>query len=71
MLAGTDLRVKAESDGTAAVRVEVLPDSKVRFIIVNLWGYPDLCWGNYMQNLTLNRDYKNSVRMRLTDTDQS
>jgi hypothetical protein len=43
--AGTDLRVRAESDATAAVRAEVLPDGKVRFHIDNLWGYPDLAWG--------------------------
>jgi len=71
VLAGTDLRVRAESDSTAAVRAEVLPDGKVRFNINNLWGYPDLEWGNYTQPVTLPRGYKNSVRMRFTDTDES
>ena len=69
LLAGTDLRVEAESDGTAAVRVEVLPDGKVQFNVYNLWGYPDLGWGNYVQPITLEQGYKNSVRIRLTDTD--
>lgn len=71
VLAGTDLRVRAESGATEAVRVEVLPDGNVQFVIDNLWGYPDLDWGNYLQNITLNRVYKNIVRVRLTDTDKS
>lgn len=69
-LAGTDLRVRAESDGTVAVRVEVLPDRRVKFNINNLWGYPDLAWGNFTQPLKVEPGYKNSVRMRLTDTDE-
>jgi hypothetical protein len=69
LLARTDLRVRAESDGTAAVRVEVLPGGQIQFNIDNLWGYPDLDWGNYVQPITLERDYKNSVRIRLTDAD--
>ena len=71
VLAGTGLRVRAESDGTAAVRAEVLPEGKVRFNINNLWGYPDLEWGNYTQAVTLPRGYKNSVRTRFTDTTES
>ena len=62
--------VRAESDGTAAVRVEVLPDGKIRFNIDNLWDYPDLDWGNYEQAITLQRGYRNTVRMRLTDTEE-
>jgi hypothetical protein len=68
-LAGTDLRVRAESDGSAAVRVAVLPDGRVQLNINNLWGYPDLGWWNYEQPIALERGYKNSVRMRLTNTD--
>jgi len=71
VLAGTDLRVRAESDGTAAARVEVLPDGKVKFNIINRWGYPDLAWGNYTQPISLAPGYKNLVRMRLTDTDEA
>ena len=70
-LAGTELRVRAESDGTAAARAEVLPDGKIQFHINNLWGYPDLAWGNYTQPITIEPGYKNSVRMRLTDSDGS
>jgi hypothetical protein len=70
ILAGTDLRVRSESDGTAAVRVGVLPDGRVMFNINNLWGYPDLAWGNSIQPLSLELGYKNSVRIRLTDTDE-
>jgi hypothetical protein len=70
VLAGTDLRVRAESDGAAAVRAEVLPGGKVQLNIDNLWGYPDLAWGNFTQPITLNPGYKNAVRMRLTDTDE-
>jgi len=69
-VAGTELRVRAESDGTAAARAEVLPDGKVLFHIDNLWAYPDLAWGNYAPPITLSPGYKNSVRLRLTDTDQ-
>jgi len=70
VLAGTELRVRAESDGTDAVRVEVLPDGKVRLNIDNLWGYPDLNWGNLSEPVTVEPGYKNSVRMRLTDNDE-
>ena len=70
VLAGTDLRVRAESDGTAAVRVEVLPGGKVQFYIDNLWSYPDLAWGNFIQPIILEPGYKNNVRIRLTDTDE-
>jgi hypothetical protein len=71
ILAGTELRLRAESEGAAAVRAEVLPSGQVWFNIDNLWGYPDLAWGNMTQPLTLQPGYKNRVRMRLTDTDES
>ncbi len=71
ILAGTDLRVRAESDGTAAARAEVLPDGKVRFLINNSWGYPDLAWGNYVQPISIGPGYKNRVRMRLTESDET
>jgi hypothetical protein len=71
VLEGTELRVRAESNGTAAVRAEVLPDGKVRLHIANLWGYPDLQWGNYDRPITLARGYRNTVRLHLTDTDES
>jgi hypothetical protein len=70
VLAGTELRARVESDGTTAVRAEVLPDGKVRLHIDNLWGYPDLQWGDYDQPITLARSYQNTVRLRLADSDE-
>jgi hypothetical protein len=70
VVAGTNLGVRAESDGTAAVRAEVLPDGKVRFNINNLWGYPDLAWGNDAPPIAIDRGYTNAVRLRFTDTDE-
>ena len=71
VLAGTGLGVRVESDGTAAVRAEVVADGKVCLHIANVWGYPDLEWGNYDRPITLPAGYKNTVRLRLTDTDES
>ena len=69
-LAGTDLGIRADSEGTAAVRAEVLPDGKVLFHIDNLWAYPDLAWGNYAPPITVEPGYNNTVRLRLADTDE-
>jgi hypothetical protein len=71
VLASTGVGARVESDGTAAVRAEVLADGKVRLHILNLWGYPDLEWGNYDQPLSLAAGYKNTVRLRLTDTGEN
>jgi glycosyl hydrolase family 2 len=71
VLGGTELRVRAESGGTAAVRAEVLPDGTVCLYILNLWGYPDLQWGNYDKPLAFDSGYKNIVQLRLTDSDES
>jgi hypothetical protein len=71
VLTGTGLGVRAESDGTAAVRAEVLADGRVCLHIANVWGYPDLEWGNYDRPVTLPAGYHNTVRLRLTDTDES
>jgi Glycosyl hydrolases family 2, TIM barrel domain/Glycosyl hydrolases family 2/Glycosyl hydrolases family 2, sugar binding domain len=67
IMSGTNLQVRAESDGTAAVRAEVLADGKVRFNINNLWGYPDLAWGNYLQPVNIGPGYTNQIRVSLTD----
>ena len=66
--ADTPGQVRAESDGTAAARVEVLPDGKVQFNIVNLWAYTDLGYGVNMPPITLERGYNNVVRTRLMGT---
>jgi hypothetical protein len=71
VLRGTELRVRAESGGTAAVRAEVLQDGTVCFHILNLWGYPDLQWGNYDKPLAFASGYKNIVQLRLTDSEES
>jgi hypothetical protein len=69
VLAGTNLRLRAESEGTVAVRAEVGAAGKVVFSVDNLWGYPDLAWGTLARPLGLPKIYTNSVRMRLTDND--
>jgi len=67
LLAGTNLGLQAESDGTAAVRAEVGAGGEITFSIDNLWGYPDLGWGTLASPLRLPKSYSNSVRMRFTD----
>jgi hypothetical protein len=69
VLSGTNLRLRAESDGTVAARAEVGAGGKVVFSVDNLWGYPDLAWGTLARPLGLPKTYTNSVRMRLTDND--
>jgi hypothetical protein len=59
-------QVRAESDGTAAARVEVRPDGKVQFNIVNLWAFADLGFTGIPSN-TLERGYNNVVRVRMMD----
>jgi hypothetical protein len=66
-LEGTPLAVRAESDGTASVRAEVLPDGKVQININNLWAYTDLNYGVSMPRIALDPGYKNTVRIRLTE----
>jgi hypothetical protein len=69
ILSGTNLRLRAESEGTVAVRAGVLAEGKVIFSIDNVWGYPDLGWGNLAPPLILSKSYTNSVRMRVADND--
>jgi len=64
-LANTPHQIRAESDGTAAARVEVCPDGKVRFNIVNLWAYTDLGYGVSVSPINLASGYQNVVRLRL------
>jgi hypothetical protein len=59
-------QVRAESDGTAAARVEIRPDGKVLFNIDNLWAYADLGYSGIPSH-TLERGYNNVVRIRLMD----
>lgn len=61
------VQLRAESDGTAAARAEVLADGKVQFNIDNLWAYTDLAFGVSVPPLALERGYRNVVRVRLAD----
>ena len=69
VLSGTNLRLRAESDGPLAVRAQVGAGDKITFNLDNLWGYPDLGWGTLAPPLRLPKTYTNSVRMRFTDND--
>lgn len=73
VMAGTELRVRAESAGKDAVRLEVeAPNSggRVKLIIDNQWNYPGLLWGNYMKSpIIISPGHKGRVRIRLTDND--
>jgi hypothetical protein len=67
VLADGSGQIRAESDGTAAARVEVRPDGKVQFNIDNLWAYADLGYSG-IPSLTLEKGYNNVVRIRLMDS---
>ena len=69
VLSGSELRLRAESDGTAAAHAQAGAGGKVRFDIDNLWSYPDLAWGNLAPPLRLPKTYSNWVQMRFTDND--
>jgi len=64
-LANAPQQIRAESDGTAAARVEVCADGRVQFNIFNLWAYTDLDYGESMPAITLEGGYRNVVRLRL------
>ena len=66
-LADAPCQIRAEADGSAAARAEVLPDGKVQFHINNLWAYTDLGYGVSMPAITLEPGYANLVRLRLMD----
>ncbi len=69
VVSGTNLRLRAESHGPLAVRAQIGSGGEVTFNLDNLWGYPDLAWGNLSGPLNLPKIYTNTVRMRLTDSD--
>jgi hypothetical protein len=58
-------RLRVESDGSQAVRAEVLPDGAVRFNIIGAWAYPDLGWGNDGGMKKLPGILKGTVRLRI------
>jgi hypothetical protein len=73
LLRGSQNRLQAVSDGSDAVRLEVIPDREnprgsVRFIVNNEWNVPNLAWGNYVKDPVLVKPGStNQVRLRLSD----
>lgn len=64
-LAGSPVRVRAESDGTGAVRCAVQADGRVQLHVLNQWAYPDLGWGNISAGLEAVGNQSGAVRLRL------
>jgi hypothetical protein len=62
---GTRPCLRVESDGSQAVRAEVLPDGSVRINIIGVWAYPGLGWGNDGGTKKLPSVLKGTVRLRL------
>jgi hypothetical protein len=58
-------QIRAESDGSASARAEVLPDGNIQLSIDNLWAYIDLGYGIAVPPLSLASGYTNVVRVRL------
>jgi hypothetical protein len=72
LVSSSKVGVRAESDGSDAVRVELVdpsqPNSDVRMHINNQWNYRNLGLGNYMKPpVILRSGYSNSVRLRMTE----
>ncbi len=71
-LANSAVRIQAESDGRIAVRFAVQKineKEKILFLIDNLWNYPDLDWGNWMETILMPRQYSNEIFLRLMNGD--
>gem|GEM_PF-277376 len=58
-------RLRVDSDGSNAVRAEVLPDGRVRLNILDHWFYPDLGWGNDGGAVRPPGEIKGTIRLRL------
>jgi hypothetical protein len=71
IIRGGNLRVRAESAGLLAVRAEVRRDGRVLFNLNNVWGYPDLAWGNYMKPVAVSVGYTNEITVRMVDSDEA
>jgi hypothetical protein len=67
---GTSSHLRAESDGSAAVRAEVQPDGKIKFIIINQWNYPNMGLGDVDHPFSILPWYTNQVSMRFADSDR-
>jgi hypothetical protein len=77
LLRGSQNGLQAVSDGSDAVRLEVIPGpansrGSVRFIVNNEWNVPNLAWGNYVKDPVLVKPgYSNRVRLRLLGRGES
>jgi hypothetical protein len=67
ILAGGNIRVRAEGDAEIATRAGLLPDGQVTFSLYNYWPYPDLDWGNYTGVNDGPAVTTHEVKVRLTD----
>jgi len=67
ILAGGNVRVRAEGDAEIAARAGVLPNGQVTFSLYNFWSYPDLDWGNYTGPKDGPAVTTHEIKVRLTD----
>ncbi len=67
ILAGNQIRARAEANADLAARASVQPDGQVAFSLYNYWSYPDLGWGNYTGPGAAPAGTTREVRMRLTN----
>jgi hypothetical protein len=67
ILAGSQIRARAEANADVAARASVQPDGQVAFSLYNYWSYPDLGWGNYTGPGAAPAGTTREARIRLTD----
>lgn len=70
LLAGSNLAVRLESDGTGSARARVNPDGTVRLEANTLWSHPGFTgWGGntYRKTITVPPGYVGRTTLRLTD----
>lgn len=67
ILAGGNVRLRAEGDAQIAARAGVLPNGQVTFSLYNFCFYPDLTWGNYTGPSEGPAVTTQVVKVRLTD----
>jgi hypothetical protein len=69
ILAGSNNRVRVESDGSEHVRSEITTGSQIKLNINNYFGHPGEAWGNYCPFSPVASGYSDSISMRLIDND--
>lgn len=67
ILAGSNVRARAEGSADIAVRASVRSDGQVAFTLYNFWPYHDLAWGNYTGPSAAPALTNHAVRLRLTN----